>query len=174
MKKNDKRIQFLSLMITMAFLILPLTVNGQGSKANFSGTWAINAEKSNFGTPPGGGGGRQRMGGGNLVVKQDANLLTVERTRTNQNGESNTFSSKYTLDGKESVNSTGRGESKSVASWSPDGKSITIKTTRTFNSNTRTSTEVWSLSAPNALTISSTSPGRDGAERKSTAVYDKK
>ncbi len=88
MKKNDKKIQFLSLMIIMAFLVLPLTVNGQGSKANFAGTWALNAAKSNFGTPPaGGGGGGQgggQRGGGNFVVTQDANVLT--RTTTGQDG----------------------------------------------------------------------------------------
>lgn len=176
MKKNVKKIQFLALMISMAFMLLPFTVNAQGSKANFAGTWALNASKSIFGESAGGGGaGGQRMGGGNIVVKQEANLLTVDRTRTNQSGESTTTTSKYTLDGKESVNSTGRGESKSVATWSADGKSITIKTTRTFNSNTMTSTEVWSMTAPNALSIATTSPGRDGgAERKTTAVYDKK
>ena len=174
MKKNVKKIQVLALMISMAFLLLPFTVNAQGSKANFAGTWAVNAAKSNFGDAQGQGGG-QRMGGGNIVVKQEANLLTVDRTRTNQSGESTTTTSKYTLDGKESVNSAGRGESKSVAKWSADGKSLTITTTMTFNSNTFTSTEVWSLTSPNTLSIVRTSPGRDGGpERKTTAVYDKK
>jgi hypothetical protein len=35
-------------------------MNAQGAKANFSGTWALNEEKS---TLPQGGGGGQRMGG---------------------------------------------------------------------------------------------------------------
>ena len=176
MKKNVKKIQLLAVMIIMAILVLPLTVNAQGSKANFGGTWTLNAAKSNFGTPPGDGQGRgQRMGGGNFVAKQEASLLTVERTRTNQSGESSTITSKYTLDGKESVNSSGRGENKSVAKWSADGKSLTITTTMSFNSNTFTSTEVWSLTSPNTLSIVRTSPGRDGGpERKTTAVYDKK
>jgi hypothetical protein len=174
MEKNVKKIQFLSLMIIMAFLFLPLTVNAQGSKANFSGSWAINAEKSNFGNSQGQGSG-QRMGGGNLVVKQEANLLTVERTRQGQDGQPNTTTAKYTLDGKESVNTTGRGESKSNATWAADGKSLTIKTTSTFNSNTFTSTAVWSMTDAKTLTVVTTSPGRDGgAERKTTAVYDKK
>ena len=173
MKKNATTIQFLSLMVIMAFLALPLTVKAQGSKANFSGTWVLNAEKSNMGQQGQGGG---RMGGGNFTAKQEGNTLSVERTMTNRDGQTQTMSSKYTLDGKESVNTMGgRGESKSTASWSADGKSLTIKTTRDFNGNSFTTTEVWSLTSPSSLTITRTSPGRDGgAERKSTAVYDKK
>lgn len=173
MKKNVTTIQFLSMMVIMAFLALPLSLNGQGSKANFSGSWKYNADKS---TPAGGGGGGQRMGGGDMTVTQAANLLTVERTRTNQSGETTKQQAKYTLDGKESVNPAGRGgESKSTATWAPDGKSLTIKTTSSFNSNTFTTTEKWSLASPNALSIERTMPGRDGgAERKTTAVYDKK
>jgi hypothetical protein len=179
MEKNVKKFQFaLSVMIIMSFLLMPLTVNGQTGKANFSGTWALNAEKSDFGQAPAGGqgGGGQRGGqggrGGNFVAKQDGNVLTVDRTRGDQ-----TFTSKYTLDGKESVNTTGRGDSKSVASWSADGKSLTIKTTSTFDMNgtsrTSTSTEVWSLTSPTTLSVKTTRSSQNG-DRVNTMVYDKK
>jgi hypothetical protein len=179
MEKNVKKFQFaLSVMIIMSFLLMPLTVNGQTGKANFSGTWALNAEKSDFGQAPAGGqgGGGQRGGqggrGGNFVAKQDGNVLTVDRTRGDQ-----TFTSKYTLDGKESVNTTGRGDSKSVASWSADGKSLTIKTTSTFDMNgtsrTSTSTEVWSLTSPTTLSVKTTRSSQNG-DRVTTMVYDKK
>lgn len=173
MKKSVKKFQFLLMTIILAFLLLPLTANAQG-KANFVGSWAINASKSNFGTNQGQG---QRMGGGNFVVAQEANLLSVERTRTNQNGDVTKTTSKYTLDGKESVNTTGRGNSKSVATWSADGKSLTIKTSMTFDMNgeTRTmnSSEVWTLSDPKTLSVTTTRTGQNG-ETKTTAVYDKK
>jgi Tol biopolymer transport system component len=156
----------------MLALISPMMVNGQAGKSNFAGTWIINAEKS---TQPGGG---QRMGGGNFVATQEANLLTVERTRTNQNGETTTTTMKYTLDGKESVNTNPRGESKSVATWSADGKTLTIVTSRTMDMNgeTRTmkSTEVWNLTDAKTITVVITRPGMDGAEVTSTMVYDKK
>jgi hypothetical protein len=181
MEKNVKKIQFLALMVIMAFLVMPLSVKGQGSKANFAGTWAFNAEKTTAANPSaggggGGGGGQRGGGGGNLTVKQEANLLTVDRTRTGQDGTPTTTTSKYTLDGKESVNTTARGDSKSVATWSADGKSITIKTTSTNGSGTTTtSTAVWSMTDAKTLSLVTTQPGRDGgAERKSTAVYDKK
>jgi len=176
--KRNVTLQLLSLTIVMAFLLMPITLNAQGSKSNFAGTWAFNAEKSNMGQAPQGGGGGQRMGGGgNFVATQEANLLTVERTRTGQDGQTVKTTSKYTLDGKESVNTTGRGESKSVATWSADGKSLTIVTKRSFERDGQTtemtSTEVWSLTSPTSLTIVSTMNTPNG-ERKTTAVYDKK
>ena len=183
MRKNERNLQIiLSAMIILTFLIMPVNLNGQAGKVNFSGTWALNAEKSTFGQgpgrpgapggqPPQGQGQRGGFGGGNFVAKQEANLLTVDRTRGDQ-----TFSTKYTLDGKESVNATGRGESKSTATWSADGKSLTIVTTRTIERDGQTiqmkTTEVWTLTGTQ-LTIASTSSTPNG-ERKTTMVYDKK
>jgi len=110
--------------------------------------------------------------GGNFTAKQEANLLTVERTR----GE-RTITSKYTLDGKESVNSTGRGDSKSVATWSSDGKTLTIVTTRSVERDGQTTemktTESWTLTSPASLSIVSMMNTPNG-ERKTTMVYDKK
>src|SRR5512140_1541369 len=117
MKKNVM-LQILSYTVIFAFLCLPMASNAQGSKANFAGTWAFNAEKSQMGQSQGQGGGQRGFGGGNFVAKQEANLLTVDRTRTGQDGQSTTTTSKYTLDGQVSVNTTGRGESKSTATWS--------------------------------------------------------
>jgi hypothetical protein len=181
MNKNVKNLKtMLSATIILAFLIMPFSVNGQTGKANFSGTWALNAEKSTFGQGAGGPGGqatqgqgqRGGFGGGNFIAKQEANLLTVERTRGDQ-----TVTSKYTLDGKESVNTTGRGESKSTATWSADGKTLTIVTTRTFErdgqSTTMKTTEAWTLTSPSVLTVNTTSSTPNG-ERKNTMVYDKK
>jgi Tol biopolymer transport system component len=166
MKKNVSNLmQLLSLTIVLAF-VAPVMIHAQAGKANFAGTWAMNAEKSTL--PQGGGGGGPRMGG-NFTATQEANLLT--QTRTSQDGT--TRVTKYTLDGKESVNTTGGGESKSTANWSADGKTLTIITKSTFNGNERTSTAVWSLTDAKTLSIVSTRQGQDG-EVKTTLVYDKK
>jgi hypothetical protein len=157
--------RLLSLTVMLA-LIAPVMIHAQAGKANFAGTWALNAEKS---TQPQGGGGGQRMGGGNFTITQEANLLT--RTRTGQDGT--TTATKYTLDGKESVNTTGGGESKSTATWSADGKALTIVTKSNFNGNERTSTAVWSLIDAKTLSIVTTRQGQNG-EVKTTMVYDKK
>jgi len=156
--------------MSLAFVVLlaiPVSPYAQGGKANFSGSWTLNESKS---TLPGGGGG-QRMGMGNFTIAQEANLLT--RTSTGQDGTQRV--SKYTLDGKESVNTTRGGESKSTAKWSADGKSLTIVTKSNYNGNEFTSTAVWSLVDAKTLSIVNTRPGRDGgAPVKSTLIYDKK
>ncbi len=173
--KSSAFMRFISLALGLA-LIAPVMVNAQAGKTNFAGDWTFNSEKS---TLPGGqgGGGGMRMGGGTLAVTQEANLLTVARTRTGQNGQSMTMTMKYTLDGKESVNTSPRGDSKSVATWAADGKTLTIGTSRTIDMNgesrTVKSTEVWELTDPKTLTVTSTRQGPNG-EVKATMVYEKK
>jgi hypothetical protein len=172
MKKNvSDFFRLLSITLLLA-LIAPAMANAQTGKVNFAGNWVLNAEKS---TQPQGGGGR--MGGSNFVATQEANLLTVVRTRTGQDGQSTTTTMKYTLDGKESINTSTRGDSKSVATWSTDGKTLNIATSRTMDMNGETrvmkSTEAWTLTDAKTLTVLSTRQGQDG-EVKSTFVYDKK
>src|SRR5512133_1403233 len=125
-----KIMKALSLAVMLALLV-PGLLNAQSRKTNFSGTWAFNAEKSNLGD--GGQGGGRGFGGGDMKVTQEGNNLTVATTRPGRDGgDPITTTMKYTLDGKESVNTSQRGESKSTAAWTPDGKSITIKTAQTF------------------------------------------
>jgi hypothetical protein len=186
MKKNVT-MQIFSFAVLIAFLCMPLATNAQGAKANFSGKWAINTSKSDMGQPPQGQGqppqgqppmgGGQRMGGGDFTAMQEANLLTVERTRNGPDGTPVTTKSLYTLDGKVSVNTTPRGESKSTATWSADEKSLTIVTTRTMERDGQTmemkSSEVWTLTSPTTLSVVNTMNTPNG-ERKTTLVYDKK
>jgi Tol biopolymer transport system component len=179
-KKNQvnssvfKRIVSLTLMLA---LIAPVMINAQAGKTNFAGDWTLNAEKSTQPQGNQGGGGGTRMGGGNFVATQEANLLTVVRTRTGQDGQPTTSTMKYTLDGKESINTSPRGDSKSVAKWSADGKSLTIETSRTMDMNgesrTMTSTEIWILTDAKTLTVTSTRQSPNG-DVKSNLVYDKK
>lgn len=161
--------RLLSLIIVLA-IVSPVTSHAQAGRTNFAGTWALNAEKS---TMPqgggGGGGGGQRMGGGNFTITQEANLLT--RTSTSQDGT--TRVTKYTLDGKETTNTMGDFESKSTATWSADGKSLTVVTKSNFNGTERTSTAVWSLVDAKTLSIVNTRQGQNG-EVKTTMIYDKK
>jgi hypothetical protein len=162
-------LKLLSLTLMLSFTA-PFISEGQTGKVNFTGSWALNMEKSTIGDNP-------RMGGGNFIAKQEGNLLSVERTRTNRDGETVTTTMKYTLDGKESINTSPRGESKSVAIWSTDGNTLTINTTRTFEmdgeSRTLKSNEVWTLTDPKTITIQSTMSTPDG-DRTMTMVYDKK
>ena len=172
MKKQVSNLMLLLTLTAILALVFPVALQAQSGKVNFTGSWTLNAEKS---TQSQGGG--QRMGGGNFIATQEGNLLTVERTRTNNSGETSTSTMKYTLDGKESVNTNPRGDSKSVAKWSADGKSLTISTSRTFDMNgesrTMKSSEVWNLVDANTLKVVSTRDGQNG-EVTTTMVYDKK
>jgi len=173
MRKNKSNFVRLMSLTIMFMLIAPVMINAQAGITNFAGTWTLNAEKSTQNQ-----GGGQRMGGGDFVATQEANLLTVERTRTNQDGVTSTSTMKYSLDGKESVNTSTRGDSKSVAKWDADGKSLTIETSRTFDMNGETRTfkskEVWTLTDAKTITIVSTRQNRDGEEVTTTNVYNKK
>jgi len=162
--------RLLSLTVILA-LIAPVMANAQG-KANFAGSWTMNAAKST--QPPAGGqgggqGGGQRMGGGSFTATQDANALT--RTRTGQDGTAT--STKYTLDGKETVVTTQRGDSKVTATWSADGKTLTVVTKSQGQNGERVSTEAWTLTDAKTLSVTSTRTGQNG-EVKTTSVYDKK
>ncbi|HLN20139.1 MAG TPA: hypothetical protein VK213_03565 [Bacteroidales bacterium] len=175
MKKNlNNQQQFLRLffLLVVIALMMPAVAQAQSGKPNFAGTWAMNAEKSQMGQGGQGFGGG-RMNSGNMVVSQDANTLTVERTRPGRDGGNPvTTTLKYTLDGKESVNASQMGDSKSVATWSPDGKSLKIVTTRSFNGNAMTSTEEWSMNGAN-LSIKNTATTPNG-DMTTVMVYDKK
>jgi hypothetical protein len=158
------------LLLTMTFpLIVPLTIHAQAGKTNFSGTWILNAEESVLPQGGGGFGGGQRAGGGEFTIAQDASTLTQSRT-----GRDGTIRETiYILDGKENVNSTGRGETKYTAIWSADGNSLTITTKTSFNGNERTSTAVWSLKNEKTLSIETTREGQSG-EVKTTMIYNQK
>ncbi|MFZ2285955.1 MAG: hypothetical protein WAV93_03120 [Bacteroidales bacterium] len=184
MKSRFFRNGFIPAIIAGMLLLVPCGLSGQGSKTNFTGSWAYNAEKSSTGQTQATGQGQQPgapgrggFGGSDFTATQEENILTVERAMRTPDGTTSAVTSKYTLDGKESVNTTRMGDSKSVATWSTDGKKLTIKTTRTMNrggeSRTVNSEEVWSLTDPKTLTIEMTMPSPQG-ERKMTSVYTKK
>jgi hypothetical protein len=126
-------------------------------KADFSGTWTLDAEAS--GAPAGGGGGGGRGGGrGGLgqggTVKQTATELSVERMMGD-----NKVVSTYKLDGTESKNSMmGRGgaavESVSTAKW--DGPALVITTKMDMGNGPQESTQKWTVNG-SVLTIETTS-----------------
>jgi hypothetical protein len=179
MKKNVENLQiarsyfmrFVALAVLVSLFILPVKMNAQGTKTNFAGTWAFNESKSVLGE----GGNFRRAT--QMTVTQEGNNLTVARVRTNQNGEATTTTEKFTLDGKESVNDSGRGPSKALVTWSADGKTLNFAITRTFDMNGETttikSTELWTLTDAKTLSLLSTVNFQD-QEMKTTLVYDKK
>jgi len=141
-------------------MVMALAVAGLAmaqAKPDFTGTWALDTAKSD----QGGGGGR---GGpaGPMTIKQTADTLTTEMTR----GE-NKVTATYKLDGTESVNTTGMGESKSTAKF--DGAKLVIKTVRETPNGTMESTATYTLSADGKEMTVLTSSQRGESKR----VYTK-
>jgi hypothetical protein len=149
-----------------AFLFLnSILVLHAGKKVDFSGNWILNEEKSEL--------GERSWADINKNIKQEDNKLVVERKFTGRNGEEMTATDTYTLDGKESVNEGfGNSERKSTATWSEDGKTLTIKSSVSFDRNGENrvfeNTEIWMLS-DDGKTLIITSKNERG-ERK--MVYD--
>jgi hypothetical protein len=164
------------LLIMMLAMILFLTSAksfSQAAKTNFSGTWAFNEAKS---TPSEGG---FRMGASLMVVTQDGDNLSYEGTRKNRDGEDVKSTSKFTLDGKESVNPAGFGNSNrnSLVTWSADGKVLNFSHTMKFEREGETqefkNTESWKINDDKTLSVEIIM-NFQGEERKITSVYDKK
>ena len=166
-KSNSSKLRNL-----LGVMVFCMTTSGLFAQANFSGTWAFNESKSNF------GGSEFRFAATTLVVTQDANTLSVESTMPGRDGGEMKTTAKYTLDGKVSENPMFNTTRKSTVTWSADKTSLTIASTMTFErdgeSREMKSSEVWKLSeGGKVLLIESTRPGPDG-EMKTTVAYDKK
>jgi hypothetical protein len=162
----------MKLFLSSALLLLSA---GLFAQTNFSGSWALNESKSNFGDS------QFRMASTTLVATQDAKVLTVETTRPGMDGQETKSTAKYNLDGTPSENpGFGNSVRKSTVKWSADKSSITIASTMTFDmggeSRTITTSETWKLSeGGKVLLLDNVMPGFEGGgEMKTTAAYDKK
>ena len=141
-------------------------------KPNYTGDWNFNEGKSQLGD------GGMRMTSTKIKITQDANTIVLERTSKRQSGEEMTSKETITLDGKECENTIMANRTrKSTASWSADGKLLTITSTSVFerdgNKMEIKSVEIFKLSDDGtALSIDATSTSPRG-ERKQTLAYDK-
>jgi len=168
-----KKVYFSRLRNGISAILLLMFSSTLYGQANFSGSWAFNESKSNFGDS------QFRFAATSMTVTQDAATLTVESTMMNRDGEEMKMSAKYALDGSVSENPMFNSTRKSTVAWSADKSSLTISSVMTFDMGGETremkSTETWKLSdGGKVLMIESVRPSRDGGEMKTTAAYDKK
>jgi hypothetical protein len=157
----------LLLAATMA-VILPFAARPLAQvKPDFSGTWTLDAAKSD--PPPqgrGGGGG----GAGTLTIKQTATELSIQ-----SEGRQGPQTMTYKLDGSESKNEQmGRGGAQTIVSkakW--DGSSLVIDTTREVQGMSITTHEVRRLdNGGKEMKVESTTQTPQG-EIKRNVVYTK-
>ena len=143
----------------IAAAVLAVATLAWAQKADFSGTWTLDAEASGAPAGGGGGGGGGGRGGGRGglgqggTVKQTATELSVERMMGD-----NKVVSTYKLDGTESKNSMmGRGgaavESVSTAKW--DGPALVITSKADMGNGPQETTQKWTV-AGSVLTIETT------------------
>ena len=172
-QKNENHGRFITMSILsiaffVLFLLYPATTYA-GDKVDFSGEWTLNEDKSEMGE------GRFRPSA-TLKITQAENSLVTERTRTGRDGQERKMRDEYTLDGEAKLTETERGSTKSTASWSEDGKTLTInsyrKMTREGQTFEITTLETWELSDDgSALTIKSSISSPRG-ERSIVLVYN--
>src|SRR5437899_3025726 len=159
------------LLVLALALAMPIAARAQ-AKPDFSGTWTMNAEKSD--PPPqrggggGGGGGGGRGPGGPITVKQTATELSIT-----SEGRQGPQTLTYKLDGSVSTN-PGRGgmEVKSTAKW--DGSTLVIETTQDMGGTTVTIGAKRRLdNGGKSMIVETTTTGGPNGPTTRKVVYDK-
>jgi hypothetical protein len=153
----------------VAALILPFTPRAQ-SRPDFTGTWTMDASRSQLPQMGRGGrGGGRGAGGGSStqVIKQTATDLTIEiqagpMSRT----------AVYKLDGSPTTNEGGRGATiTSKTRW--DGDKLIIQSTREIQGFSLTTTETRSLEAGGKEMVVETVASAPQGEQRFKQVFTK-
>lgn len=128
-----------------AALVMMTSAVAAQEKPNFSGKWALDAEKTAAANPTpqggggGGGGGRPGgMGSGPLTLTVDAATLTSERE-----GPNGVVKLVYKLDGTEQTITMGQGEAKAKAKW--EGNTLVVETTREGQNGVMTTKAIYTI-----------------------------
>jgi hypothetical protein len=133
-------------------------------KPDFTGTWALNVEKSNFDRQP----APQAMT--DKIDHKDP-TLTINSTRSGEQG-SGEFTLKYVTDGSEGSNDVMGNPLKYTAKF--DGEILVITTWGSFGPNEIKLIDKWSLSPEkNMLTIRRHYEGRGGPQDQ-VLIMDRK
>jgi hypothetical protein len=149
--------------ILTAFLVSSVAT---AQVVNFSGTWKLNSSKSKLGD-------QFSMAPKEIIITQNENELNVERHSSFQD-QNFTTKDKFTLDGKECVNTGWQDtQKKSTLVWSDDKKSLKCQTKFPMNDgNEMIINEVYKIDGANMVIESSASSSF--GDMLETMVYDKK
>jgi len=162
--------KLLAAVIVSAALV---SFSTKADHTNFSGSWALNEGKSDFGERG------ARFATKALKVDQKSDAITISRTTPSfQGGDDVTTTETLGFDGKE-VQGTGFGGSvkKSTLKWADDEKSFAITSVTTGERNgqsfTFNATETWTLGdGGKSLTVTTVRTSQQG-EVTTKAAYDK-
>lgn len=142
-----------------------LTLSSFAQTPDFSGKWKLNSGKSKLGD-------QFSMAPSSIVIVQKGNDFSIEKV-SDFGGQAFTITDKYTLDGKECLN-TGWQDSqkKSTAIWSDDKKTLKVTSKLSIgDGGDMTTIEIYKMEGANMVIESSSSSSfGDMAE---TMAYDK-
>jgi hypothetical protein len=160
---------YLSIAFFLLFILYPATAHA-GDKAEFSGEWTLNEDESEM--------GESRFGPAKtLKITQAENSLVIESTRVGRDGGTREIKDEFTLDGEEKLTENERGTTKTKASWSADGKTLSLysyrKMTREGQTFEITTEEIWELSDEGSTLTMRTSRSSPRGESSSVLVYNK-
>jgi hypothetical protein len=120
-------------VLTALFALVAVQAWG---KQNYSGTWKMNAGKSDFGPIP----APDKM---ERTIQHEDPSLKIQSMQSGQQGEVKADLA-YKTDGSESVNTVRGAQIKGVAAWK--GDNLTISTKRDFQGTEITIVENWNMS----------------------------
>jgi hypothetical protein len=123
-------------LLVMAVVVLTLCLGLAQAKANFTGDWKANAAKSDFGPMP----PPEKF---DQKITHNDPELKVATTIAGEFGEF-TLDFTYKTDGKECVNTSPMGETKSVLTW--DGDTLVIESKMSGDNGEMTMSDRWTLS----------------------------
>jgi hypothetical protein len=124
-------------LFSLTLLTFALGLVQAQAKTDFSGTWKLNAAKSDFGPMPAPDSRVEK------IIHEDPSIK-ANIASTGGMGDM-TYDVAYTTDGKECVNKLGDNEFKSTLKW--DGDDLVVDTKGSFGGNDFTSKGRWALSS---------------------------
>jgi len=125
-----------------ALLLATAWCFGAYAKPNFSGTWKLNLEKSEYGPMP------APTSMVDKIAHEDPSLK-INRNQAGQQGELN-YDLNFTTDGKESTNTIRGNSMKSTVSW--EGETLVFDSKLSIQDNEITFKDKWTVS-PDGKTI---------------------
>jgi len=168
-----RKLKFLVITIALLLPIALLSFKNFQNRADFSGTWIINIEKSEFGEAP------HYTASKEITIKQFSNQIDVQKIGQAHAGGDTTVKEKSTFDGQFTKIITADNGIKSLkAQWSQDSQSLVYFTSCTMPNSEKEyyhQSEKFSLS-PNGKSLTEVKQVEinDGSKYQIIAVYDKK
>lgn len=150
-------------LFLLLFLVAVVGLVGAQAKSDFSGTWKVNASKTDFGPMPPPDSMVEK------IVHQDPSLK-VNIAQTGGSGDM-TADMAYTTDGKVCVNNFVGNEFKTTVKW--EGDDLVADTKGSFDGNDFTSQEHWVLSDGGKTLTVSRHIATGGGDFDMKLVFDK-